>query len=144
MIAQLCINDKPASSDWIVGAFCGEECRGIAKQVEGLQFLSIHGSIADGETIGFMAYNTVTGVMLSVEDQIEFKGQRLGLFNDPVSLRATDSGVTDINPTLNATRNSNLAPRYFSLDGRRVEAGLTPGVVVVIEADGSTKKVLQK
>ena len=52
IIATLDINDAPASNgNYTIGAFCGDECRGVAQHLNGLLYLNIHGD--GGEQITF-------------------------------------------------------------------------------------------
>ena len=52
LIATLDINDAPASNgNYTIGAFCGDECRGVAQHLNGLLYLNIHGD--GGEQITF-------------------------------------------------------------------------------------------
>ena len=52
LIATLDINDAPASNgNYTIGAFCGDECRGVAQHLNGLLYLNIHGD--EGEQITF-------------------------------------------------------------------------------------------
>ena len=56
LIATLDINDAPASNgNYTIGAFCGDECRGVAQHLNGLLYLNIHGD--GGEQITFRLFD---------------------------------------------------------------------------------------
>jgi hypothetical protein len=80
-----------------VGAFCGEECRGVGKVVSDLLFITVHGTIAEGETVTFRAYDPASGKYYLADDEIVFQGQCLGAVASPMPLhiRNTTTGIAD-------------------------------------------------
>ena len=79
---------------YTVGAFCGNECRGVGRYVDNKLFLAIHGTITDNEKITFKAYENATGEEYDVIESVSFNGQQEGKFNSPFALHV--SGVTGI------------------------------------------------
>ena len=99
MIAQLYANGSPAiEGTYTVGAFCGNECRGIAKYADGKLFLAIHGTIANNEQISFKAYENATGTEHTVSESIAFNGQQEGSFTAPYRLNVSDetTGIGEV------------------------------------------------
>ena len=129
-----------------VGAFCGDECRGIARWVDGLLFLAVHGTQGRGETITFRAADAETGAEMAFSEQLTFNGQCEGTLSAPMQLTLS-SVITAISP-------SSLHPQpstFYTLDGRMVGRqwrSLPEGVYVMITTfpDGTTarQKVMKK
>lgn len=83
---------------YTVGAFCGNECRGIGKYVDGKLFLTIHGTIANNERISFRAYENATGSEYKVSESIDFNGQQEGTFITPYRLNVNNesTGIDEV------------------------------------------------
>lgn len=79
---------------YTIGAFCGNECRGVGKYVDNKLFMTIHGTITNNETINFKAYENATGQEYDISESIVFNGQQEGSFTSPVALHI--SGATGI------------------------------------------------
>lgn len=97
MIGQLYVNGMPLPEGaYSVGAFCGKECRGVGKYEDGKLFLTIHGTIAKGESISFKAFENATGTEYNISENIVFNGQQEGSFTAPyrlnVNIDPTDIG----------------------------------------------------
>ena len=96
LIAALYANGIQAlEGAFTVGAFKGDECRGIGKYVDGKLFLTVHGSISDDKTIRLKAYEQVTGKEFDIDETISFKGQHLGTFIKPMALHVSDATSID-------------------------------------------------
>lgn len=137
IIAQLYIREQMAELDrYTVGAFCGEECRGIASVVGDKLFITVHGAVKDNETISFRVYDETTGETLPVSETIVFEGQSLGNLKSPMPLHA-ETVTTGI---------SGVATMYdvrtiHSISGKRL-GGLQRGVNIVTKPDGTTRKLV--
>lgn len=95
LIGRLFVDGAPTvEGAYTVGAFCGEECRGIGKYVGDVLFLTVHGTIATDRTVTFKAWENATGNELPVNETIKFKGQQEGSYQSPMALHA--NGTTDI------------------------------------------------
>ncbi len=83
---------------YTVGAFCGNECRGIGKMMDNKLFIAIHGTIANNEKITFKAYENATGMEYNVSESITFNGQQEGTFVAPYRLNVSNevTGVGDV------------------------------------------------
>ena len=79
-----------------VGAFVGKECRGIGQYVEGLLFLTVHGSTA-GEKVTFKAYENATGETFDMQESVSFSEATVGNVSQPYSLHLNNY-VTGIDP----------------------------------------------
>ena len=96
IIGQLYANGSLAlEGAYSVGAFCGNECRGIGKYADGKLFITIHGTNASGENITFKAYENATGTEYNVNESIVFNGQQEGTFVMPYRLNVNND-ATDI------------------------------------------------
>ena len=169
MIARLNVNGAMAMEGaFTVGAFCGNECRGIGKWVNGLLFITIHGTLGADNLVSFKAVENLSGNELAVSETVAFDGKLTGTYNGPFILNANNSqtaiGAIDavyniypkplrskmyINgPTENIKSISIMSSngsKVLSVDGYRNNgidvSQLIPGVYVVaiVTADGQTK-----
>ena len=98
LIGRLFVNGNAMLEGvYSVGAFCGGECRGIGKYVEGLVFLTIHGDLSSSQQITFKAYENVTGTELPIVERITFDGQQVGNVTTPFALHtSTTTGIEDM------------------------------------------------
>lgn len=78
-----------------VGAFCGEECRGIGEYVDGKIFVTIHGN--PGDNISFKAIENVTGSEQAIKNELVFDEQPIGNLTQPYILNmGTNSGIDNV------------------------------------------------
>ena len=98
LIGQLFVNGNAMlEGAYSVGAFCGGECRGVGKYVDGLVFLTIHGDLSSSQQITFKAYENVTGTELPIVERITFDGQQVGNVTTPFALHtSTTTGIEDM------------------------------------------------
>ncbi len=96
MIATLNDNGKEAMEGaFAVGAFCGEECRGIGEYVDGKVFMTIHGN--SGDNISFKAIENVTGSEREIKNELVFDEQPIGNLTQPYILNmGTSSGIDNV------------------------------------------------
>lgn len=94
VVARLTL-DSQSAEGWVVGAFCGSECRGMAQQTGDVLFLNIHGTVGAGETIHFVAYNPTNSEQATLNEQLLFDGDCIGHINDPFPM-TMNSIVTDV------------------------------------------------
>ncbi len=140
IVARLYDGDKPLNlADYSVGVFRGDECRGIGKQVGDKLFITVHGTVADKEDIVFCAYEHVTGESLPISETITFQGQMLGDLTSPMELHVQSgaTGISDI-PALPED-----ARAIYSPAGKRLRH-LQQGVNIIVNADGTTQKIIVK
>ena len=127
--------NMPASLS--LGAFCGDECRGVGRWVGDKLFITIHGTGSSNETITFRTYDQTAGKELAVAEHITFQGQNLGSLSAPMLLHVQEAtGIDELQPTTAPTR-------YYSPNGRPISHP-QQGVNIILSGDGSTKKVMIK
>ena len=140
VIAQLWHEDNMANSDeWLLGAFCGDECRGIAKAVDGALMMNVYGQ--GGEQIEFHAMNYETGELLIAVEQEPFRADVVGTMNSPYQMHIGEAtGIAGNNA------GSTSDSRYYDLQGRKVENGqMRKGLYIVTGSNrNKTQKVVKK
>ena len=95
LIGRLYVNEQTdEEGNFIVGAFCGDECRGIGKNINGYVFMTIHGSLSEEQTITFRAYDVNTEAEYDISEHINFAGENIGTMGTPMELHV--SGTTRI------------------------------------------------
>ncbi|MDO5526337.1 MAG: T9SS type A sorting domain-containing protein [Prevotella sp.] len=96
IIAQILDNGIMVSEDdYLIGAFCGDECRGIGEYVEGSLFITVHGQ--QGDNISFKAIDNISGEIRDAKESITFDENPLGSISIPYSLNLDiSSGINDI------------------------------------------------
>ena len=135
IIAQLEIE----TSAYAVGAFCGEECRGVGRWVNGRLFITVHGTCGEGETIAFRAFDPTTGEVLPVSETFVFQGQCLGSLGSPVQLHLAAEATGIGSHNVSSPTDSDV----YTLDSRLVGhgdasfQGLPAGMYIV----GGTKRI---
>ena len=142
LVATLHVDELAVSNadGYVLGAFVGEECRGIGKPVgDSLLFVTVHGTIATQDTITFKAFDTLSGGQMMIAERIPFEGQALGMPGSPVQLHLQNEVTSLASPT--AANGSNL--RYYTPAGRQMSR-LQQGVNIVVDSDGQVRKVLKK
>lgn len=84
MIVRLLANgEQTLGGAFTVGAFCGNECRGIGKYVDDMLFLTVHGSLSDASKISFKVYENATGQEFGVVETVQFDGEQQGTYKNP-------------------------------------------------------------
>ena len=95
MLAKLQVDGSPAvEGAYTVAAFDGSECRGIGQYIDGIIYMTIHGTIDNAETLSFKAYENATGKELNIIETITMNGQHEGTISSPKVLNAaTTTGI---------------------------------------------------
>lgn len=95
MLAKLIIDGSPAvEGAFTVAAFSGSECRGIGQYLDGIIYMTIHGTIDKAETLSFKAYENATGEEMEIIETITMNGQHEGTITSPKILNAaTTTGI---------------------------------------------------
>lgn len=95
IIGKVFANGEPVEDGcFIVGAFVGDECRGICKYLDGLIFLTIHGNGVENSIVHFRAYETVSGNTFDINETMAFSEHNTGTLSQPFALHF--EGETDI------------------------------------------------
>ena len=87
---------KVASGEYVVGAFCGTECRGIGQYVDGKLMMNIYGE--SGETIIFRAVDQASEQAYGIRETALFEETLLGSLNRPyvLNLGDTETGISAV------------------------------------------------
>ena len=130
---------EPASDNCVVAAFCGEECRGISQQVEGLLYMNIHGE--GGETLHLKFMDEQGGVS-DIEQTIVLTPENIiGSRKMPFQLTMKGSDVVEL---LSATRV--ISTTYYTLNGVQVSkpaSGVFVEKIVYENGKVVTRKVVR-
>ncbi len=96
VIAELYDGDsKVLDGTFVVGAFCGDECRGIGEYIDGHLFITIHGNPDD--KITFKTVENATGSNRNVQESISFGEHPIGTFATPYKLHLdASSGIENV------------------------------------------------
>lgn len=89
-------------SDYEIGAFVGDECRGVAEvsTQDGYTwlYLRIRSNVASGETVNFRVYEKSTQKTYRVTESIDFKSDdQVGMPSSPQSLSLKKYTLGDVN-----------------------------------------------
>lgn len=86
VLARVYMGEQPVEAGrYVIGAFSGKECRGVAVEKDGYWFLTIHGE-ESGEKINLRAFDTNTNEEHLIGESLEFGGTMKGSPAAPVNL----------------------------------------------------------
>ena len=129
----------------LIGAFRGEECRGLSTVVGDVLMMNVYGNGA--ENIRFYAVNGQTGEVQSIVEVEPLRVDVLGSLSQPYQLHlgSPDTGIATA-----GAANSGTGDAVYDLQGRRISDGdsqntLRKGLYIVTDKE-STKpqKVIRK
>ncbi|MDD7631145.1 MAG: CARDB domain-containing protein [Parabacteroides sp.] len=128
-----------------VGAFVGKECRGIGQYVEGLLFLTVHGSTA-GEKVTFKAYENATGETFDMQESVSFSEATVGNVSQPYSLHLNNyvTGIDPMDVDLYTYPNPVTTTLYIGGDYsqvKRVYVVAINGAVLSVQELGSSNQI---
>lgn len=99
MIAAVYDGDmKMEPGIYSIGAFAGNECRGVGVYADGYLFITVYGG-TKGENISFKAFENATGEELAIKETVRFGEATIGNLSQPFALHVTNSssvGIEDI------------------------------------------------
>lgn len=103
---------------YTVGAFVNDECRGIGSYIDGLLYMTIHGTIANNESVSFKAYENVTGNEFPIIETVSMDGMHIGSISSPFLLHidGTTTGIHDVTASLNIYPNPVRQTMYINGD----------------------------
>lgn len=138
IVAKIANLENP--EDYTIGAFVGDECRGMGKVVkDGKMMINVAGKA--GEVVSFRLNNKYTGVFVDLETEVKYT-QKLGSLKSPISIIGpTLTGISEI------TTSDNSEEIYYDLNGRKVEGNLSAGAYIVKTVKNGqviVKKVIKK
>lgn len=122
MVCVLRVAGNPVSStDYTLGVFSGDECRGVAQVSNDLLYLNVHGM--GGESLTFRLLDT-EGQEITANQQIIFTPQTiLGSCNKPVLISVGEEDeIASVTPSGRV-----LAVSYYNLQGQLI-AGPSEGI----------------
>ena len=127
------------NDDYVVGAFCDEECRGVA-QISGRHLMmNVYGK--SGETITFRVMHRESGEVQIIAEQEPLYSDLLGTIQKPYELHI--GNFTGIIST-NGYQDKNSTAVY-DVQGRKVDKNqMKKGVYVVVEDNHSQAKKVVK
>lgn len=141
VMAELRQKGEIADADeWLLAAFCGDECRGIAQTVNGVLMINVLGH--NGEAITFRALHRESGEIVAISEQEPFRADLLGSMRQPYQLTMGElTGISEIE-MLRKGGNEDV----YDMQGRKVDADHTAkGVYIVTDGKNSgTQKVVKK
>lgn len=137
VIAQIRYCDEVVSdSTWFVGAFAGDECRGVGTYEDNMLMLSVYGD--PSANITFRAVNVESGRTYDFVETLPFGADIVGSVNEPFVLRIGDSsGIT-------SAMSENSVNGIFNLQGMRVRDAHSPGLYIINTTDANGKFVIRK
>lgn len=123
IVAEIPQLDFPA--DYTVGAFVGDECRGMGSAVQGgKMMISVAGKA--GERVTFRLHNELTGEFIDLNETLTY-AQRAGSLKKPVVL--TSEGIAT--SIAEKTASEAAVEGIFDLSGRRVENMNAGGIYII-------------
>lgn len=122
IIGKLEMNDD--ASDYTIGAFVGDECRGEGKVVNGTAYITAVGEV--GETVSFRLYNKWNGQYSDVTTKLAF-GDIAGSVKSPVTLSAPIvTGIDDVE----------MGNQGIYFNGNTLNLGDYKGTATIMTVDG--------
>ena len=123
---------RTADDEYFVGAFVGDECRGVGKYVGGRLYMAVYGGATAGEQVVFRAVERESGEMFAVQESLEFCADVVGTSTAPYTLNLGEAtGITSINA------DGKYAEGIYNVAGQRMRSLDREGVYIV-----NGKKVL--
>ena len=99
LIASVYANDvQTLEGTYTIGAFVGNECRGIGKYVKGKLFMMIHGTVSENSSVTFKAYENISGKEFDIRESLTFDGQHVGTMNNSYALHI--DGTTGVDEAM--------------------------------------------
>ena len=110
--------------EYTIGAFVGDECRGMGKVVKDRKMM-INVAGKSGETVTFRLHNEYTGEFIPLETEVRYSNG-YGSLKSPLAITGPSiSGISEI------TTGENDEETYYDLYGRKVEGELSTGIYIV-------------
>ena len=113
-----CGDVQPIISNYIIGAFVGNECRGIGKPVDGKLFVTIYGDTNFYEQIRFRAYDQNNHKEYEIMEKCQFSNSLKGTMKSPFILTIdVQTGLERITPKGNYTPYIDTSNQTLYLSG---------------------------
>lgn len=122
LIAELYANETKAMEGiYTVGAFVGNECRGVGTYIDGQLYITVHGTHYNNETISFKAYDNITSEELSISETLSMDGMQTGTTQTPYVLHMTGStDISSITSSYNVYPNPVRGTMYINGDSSQI------------------------
>ena len=133
--AELFNGDAVVDGDnYYLGAFVGDECRGVAKYINGKYFLSVYGD--KKATVNFVAVDKETGEEFTSGQTVDFTADVLGSVSAPYPIYiVTPTGINGI------TADAPSVKGIYNMMGQKVKSASRGGVYVI---DGRKRVVTKR
>ena len=146
LVANLIQNGSLAdANEWLVAAFCGDECRGVAQIVNGVLMMNIYGT--GSEPISFYAMNRETEELMMATETENFRTDVLGSMQQPYELHIGETtGIKDTSKGLMMDGSDvyDLQGRQISGKLSSINARLKKGIYIVTDSKRTkTQKVVR-
>ena len=120
--------------NYYLGAFVGDECRGVAKYINGKYFLSVYGD--KKATVNFVAVDKETGEEFTSGQTVDFTADVLGSVSAPYAIYIVDpTGINGI------TADAPSVKGIYNMMGQKVKSASRGGVYVI---DGRKRVVTKR
>ena len=126
-------DDIESNADWVVGAFVGDECRGIGRFIGDELFLPVRGK--EGENITISVISLANDAGSDVKEHPAFVADAVGTVAEPLPLTLADPDA--VNRISAAVTTDSQA---FNLMGQRIRLSAAKHGIFIIGG----KKVLRK
>ena len=118
IIANLYLgNTKLSNPDWLVGAFVGDECRGVARFTDGEIYLPVRGQEGEELTIRIISLTSDAGT--DMNEHPDFHADVLGAVESPLRLTLSNSDnlilMGDVNGDGEVDLSDAIMVTYYSL-----------------------------
>ena len=146
MVASVEADDEISlDGQYYVGAFCGDECRGIGVTIDGLLYMNIHGEEGEEQRITFCLLDAF-GKVYASPGYVNFQTCRqLGSVGKPFPLWfVSQDNILGVEMPSVASRGKVKAVQYFNLSGQKItcpQPSSAARIVIRKETyeDGSTR-----
>ncbi len=118
MVAQLEADELDLTMGCHLGAFCGEECRGVAKLDDDLLYMNVHGE--GGEEIQFRLLDSEGNQYAIREKETMVNLQSLGSPVAPYLLHVGRHDIEDVIRDVMASHTRVVSVQYYNLSGQRI------------------------
>lgn len=94
---------RMTDGEYLVGAFCGSECRGLGIWKNGRVMMSVYGET--GDQLRFVAYNPETELVYNITETTTFTADNTGSWNAPyaLTLGGQTTGIAQLYSELSVT-----------------------------------------
>jgi hypothetical protein len=136
VVASLDLPLALSDGRYTVGAFVGNECRGLAEVTDDDHlFITLAGT--PGEMMTFKLYDNQTGRTTALKEKLRY-GIAAGNVHAPLQLHASTEGIEETE-----MRPANPHRRCYNLLGSPVTAGRAHGIYITTVSDGVSTKTIK-